>query len=115
MDATQRDGCFLTTLIIWGETITTTTTTASNGGAEIKIITEITSATNKTTISIQTVQTGCRAQLEIVGLHGVMSMTPMQTAERLLINKSQFKLFRVQRLHVSYFFSNSVRIISSLW
>ena len=84
MDATQRDGCFLTTLIIWGKTITTTTTTASNGGAEIKIITEITSATNKTTISIQT---GCRAKLEIVGLDGVMSMTPMQTAERILPNK----------------------------
>ena len=70
VDATQRDGCFLTTTITWEETITTTTTT-SNGGAEIKTITEITSATN---------ETGCKAQLEIVGLVGVMSMTPMQTA-----------------------------------
>ena len=74
MDVTQRDGCFLTTTITWGEKITTTTTTALNGGAEIKTITEI---TNKTTISIQT---GCTAQLEIVGLVGVMSMPPMQTA-----------------------------------
>ena len=47
-------------------------------------ITEITSVTHKTTIWIET---GCTAQLEIVGLVGVMSMTPMQTAERLLLIK----------------------------
>ena len=81
MDATQRDGCCLTTTITTGET-TTKTTSSLGPGAEMR--TKITSVTNETTILKRR---RWKAQLEIVGWVGAMSTTQLQTAKWLLFEK----------------------------